>query len=298
MLSPRTWLVALAVVIGQRGAEAQTTVELWPGKVPGETGPAGAETLVPRKPGQREVKRITNVSVPSMTIFRPPADKDCGAAVLVCPGGGYQILAWDLEGEEVAAWLNSIGVTGIVLKYRVPPRKGQPLGHAPLQDAQRALSLTRAHAKEWRLDPGRIGILGFSAGGNLSALTMTHFEERAYEAVDDADRVSSRPDFAVLVYPAYLEDKGNLKPDVRVTSHTPPTFLAHAGNDPISPVNSVALYLALKHAGVPAELHVYATGGHGFGLRPSDDPCSHWPERCAAWLKSRGLLDRPGGAGH
>ncbi|MDR3636311.1 MAG: alpha/beta hydrolase [Isosphaeraceae bacterium] len=287
------WLILLAIVLCPRSAGAQTTLELWPGTVPGETEVIGEETLAPKRPGQRDVQRITNVSRPSITIFRPPADKDTGTSVLICPGGGYQILAWDLEGEEVATWLNSIGVTGIVLKYRVPPRQDPAPRRAPLQDAQRALSIIRSHAQDWRLDPDRIGILGFSAGGHLSASAMTHFDERQYDAVDAADRVSCRPDFAVLVYPAYLEEKGSLKPEIRVTSKTPPTFLAHAGNDPIGPENSIALYTALKRAGVPAELHVYATGGHGFGLRPSEDPCSQWPERCAAWLKSRGLLDRP-----
>lgn len=289
----RAAFLVLTIAHGQSSARAQTSLELWPGKVPGDTEAKGEESLTPARPGQREVQRITNVSTPTITIFRPPADKDTGASVVICPGGGYQILAWDLEGEEVATWLNTLGVTGIVLKYRVPVRGDRGPRRAPLQDAQRALSLVRSHADDWRLDPGRIGILGFSAGGHLSTMAITHFDERQYEALDEVDKVSCRPDFAVLVYPAYLEEKGNLRPEVRVTSKTPPTFLVHAGNDPISPQNSVVLYLALRRAEVPAELHVYATGGHGFGLRPSADPCSHWPDRCAAWLESRGLLARP-----
>jgi len=284
------WLLVASVVPCARSARAQTTIELWPGQVPGETQAVGEEELVPQKPGQREVKRITNVSKPSITLFRPPSDKDTGTSVLICPGGGYQILAWDLEGEEVATWLNTIGVTGIVLKYRVPPRKDQPPRRAPLQDAQRALSVIRSHAADWRLDPDRIGILGFSAGGHLSASALTNADQRQYEPVDEVDKTSCQPNFAVLVYPAYLEEKGQLKPEIRVTSQTPQTFLVHASDDQLGPESSVALYLALKRAGVPAELHVYASGGHGFGLRPSEHPCSLWPERCAEWLKSRGLL--------
>jgi acetyl esterase/lipase len=215
--------------------------------------------------------------------------------VLITPGGGYNLLAWDLEGEEVAGWLNSIGVAGIVLKYRVPRRPDTPRDAAPPQaqmDAQRAMSVVRARAGEWGLDPKRIGMLGFSAGGHLTAWTATNFDKRAYEPLDETDRVSCRPDFAVLVYPAYLVPKGKdeLAPDIRVSKETPPVFFAHAGDDGVSADNSIVMYRALKKAGVPAELHVYATGGHGFGLRPSDKPCSTWPQRCGEWMKAQGLL--------
>jgi acetyl esterase/lipase len=276
-------------------AEKPLTVDVWPGKAPGETGDVGEEKLQESRPGEFAVKRLTNVSHPTLTVFRPEKDRDTGAAVVIAPGGGYNILAWDLEGEEVAQWLNSIGVTGIVLKYRVPRRSGTLPNAAPPQaqaDAQRALSLTRDRAKAWGIDPKRIGVLGFSAGGHLAAWTATNFDKRAYEPADDTDKVSCRPDFVVLVYPAYLVAKGKeeLAPDIRVTKETPPTFFAHAGDDGVSAENSVRMYLALKKAGVPAELHVYASGGHGFGLRKSDKPCSTWPQRCSDWMMAQGFL--------
>ncbi len=297
MKHTQTWpVVALLLFTTTAGAADHPVLDVWPDKAPGETGQVGPEKYVEGRPGERQVKRLTNVSKPTITVFKPAKDKDTGAAVLICPGGGYNILAWDLEGEEVATWLNSIGVTGIVLKYRVPRRPDQPKDQppvGPLQDAQRALSLVRARAADLGIDPQRIGILGFSAGGHLAVSAATNFDRRAYEAVDAVDRTSCRPDFAVLVYPAYLLAKGKpteLAPEIRIRKDCPPMFFAHAGNDPIVPDNSAQTYLALKHAGVPAELHVYSTGGHGFGLRPSKDPCSTWPERCAAWLKRQGIV--------
>lgn len=288
-------VVLLSGVSSAPAAEKPVVLDVWPGKPPGETKPIGEETIRERKVDVKTIKIVSNVSKPTLTVYRPAKDKDTGAAVVICPGGGYQALAWDYEGEEVATWLNSIGVTGIILKYRVPRRPDQaedkpPIG--PLQDAQRALSLVRSKATEWNLDPKRIGILGFSAGGHLSASASTNFDKRAYEAMDDIDKVSCRPDFAVLVYPAYLltKDEKELAPEIRVRKECPPMFFAHASNDPIKPDNSVRMYLALKHAGVPAELHVYSLGGHGFGLRPSDKPCSTWPQSCADWLRAQGLL--------
>ena len=239
------------------------------------------------------VTRVSNVTQPTLTFFRPEKDKDTGAAVIINPGGGYSILAWDLEGEEVAHWLNSIGVTGIVHKYRVPGASaGKPRYEAPLQDAQRAVSLVRSKAAELGIDPKRIGMLGFSAGGNLTAVACTNSERRAYEPIDEVDKVSCRPDFAILIYPAWLakEDKPELVAEVPVNEKTPPMFLAHAGDDPIKVDASVVMYQALKRAGVPADLHVYTTGGHGFGLRPSANPCSHWPERCAEWMRNQKLI--------
>ncbi len=288
-------IVLLAVIAPARTAEKPVVLNVWPGKPPGETKPIGEEKIVLQKHGEGTIKILHNVSKPTLTVFRPAKDKDTGAAVVICPGGGYNILAWDLEGEEVASWLNSIGVTGIVLKYRVPrrpdrPKDKPPIG--PLQDAQRALSLVRNKAKEWKLDPKRIGILGFSAGGHLAASTSCNFDKRAYESMDETDEVSCRPDFTILIYPAYLLAKGKdeLTPEIRVRKECPQTFFAHAGNDPVPADDSVRMYLALKRAGVPAELHVYTSGGHGFGLRPSKEPCSTWPKRCEDWLRTRGLL--------
>ncbi|HEY7326744.1 MAG TPA: alpha/beta hydrolase [Gemmataceae bacterium] len=288
VLSPMILLVAVSLA---RTEDKPEVLNVWPGKVPGETKPIPEEKMEASK----GVKRISNVSKPTLSIFRPTKEKDTGAAVIICPGGGYNILAWDLEGEEVAAWLNSIGVTGIVLKYRVPRRPDQPQGKPPvgaLQDAQRALSLVRSNAKEWKIDPNRIGILGFSAGGHLSAWASTNFDNRAYEPMDEIDKVSCRPDFAVLVYPGGVVPRGkeDLSEEIRIRKDCPPMFFAHAGDDRVTPENSVRLYLALKRAGVPAELHIYASGGHGFGLRPSDKPCSTWPKSCEAWLRSQGLL--------
>ncbi len=287
-------LIALMNELSSSAAEPPK-MNVWPDTVPGEKGDIGDEQLLPPQ-GERPVDRLTNVTVPTITVYKPSEVKDTGAAVLICPGGGYHILAMDLEGTEVADWLNSIGVTGIVLKYRVPRRKDREKHLAPLQDAQRAMSLVRQQADQWGIAKDRIGILGFSAGGHLAATASTNFDQRAYEAIDDTDKISCRPDFTVLVYPAYLTGEGanasnsGLAPEIRVSDKTPPTFFAHAGDDRIGPENSITMYLALKQAGVPAELHVYGNGGHGFGLRPSEHPCSTWPQRCEQWMRSRGLL--------
>lgn len=291
----RALFVGLLMAASASAAEKPLLIDVWPGKVPGETGNIGEEKVLDLKPGEKPVKRVTNVSKPTITIFKPAKEKDTGAAVLICPGGGYNILAWDLEGEEVATWLNSLGVTGIVLKYRVPRRPDQPKDRppiGPLQDSQRALSLVRSRAKELGIDPQRLGILGFSAGGHLTAATSLNYDKRAYEPIDDIDKVSCRPDFAVLIYPAYLanKEKDALLPEVRVTEKSPPMFFVHAGDDRVPAENSVLLYLALRKANVPAELHVYASGGHGFGLRPSDQPCSTWPRRCEEWLRKQGVI--------
>lgn len=300
-----TCLSAAALVIA---AEKPLVVELWPGGAPDEPGNIGEEKSVmsPRLDRKQvEVTEpttmVTNVSRPTITICRPAKGTDTGAAVLICPGGGYWNLYWQLEGEEVAAWLNSLGVTGIILKYRVPRRPDEPKGEParrPLQDAQRAVSLVRSKAGEWGIDPRRIGIVGFSAGGHLALATAAGFEKRTYEPVDDSDKVSCRPDFAILCYSGYLKakDKDELAPGLRIPADTPPIFLVHGGDDIISnPDHSVVAYLALKRAGVPAELHVYATAAHDFGVRPGDHPCTTWTQSCVAWLRHQGLLKpRPG----
>ena len=276
----------------RRFAQTPLTMDVWPGDVPGEKGDIGPEKVQPPKEEEEPVTRVTNVSRPTITVYKPLQETNTRTAVVICPGGGYNILAIDKEGQEVAAWLNSIGVTGIVLKYRVPRRKDRPKHLAPLQDAQRAMGLVRLHAEEWGIDPERIGILGFSAGGHLSAAASTNFGKRHYGEIDQADKLSCRPDFAVLVYPAYLMEGGSLAPEIRTSPRTPPAFFVHAGDDRISSENSIAMYLALKRAKVPAELHVYADGGHGFGLRPSRHACSTWPQRCEQWMKGRGLLEK------
>ena len=291
--------LTLALTLPAAAAEKPAVLDLWPGPVPGEKADLGPEKEVEAKPGQRQVKRITNVSKPTLTVFKPAKGKDTGAAVVIAPGGGYNILAWDLEGEEVAAWLNDIGVTGVVLKYRVPRRPGEPANSPPLgpkQDAQRAIGLVRSKAKDLGIDPDRVGMLGFSAGGHLTAWAATNFDKRSYEPVDEADRVNCRPDFAVLVYPGYLVGRGKpdqLSSDIRVSKDTPPCFFAHAYDDGVSPENSVRMFLELKRLKVPAELHVYATGGHGFGLRQEGKPCATWPQRCEEWMRTQGVLANP-----
>jgi len=274
-------------------------IRLWPGIAPGEKGGLGPEhdTTTPKDNliAGRPVARIGNVADPTITVYKPDAGMDTGAAVVVCPGGGYYILAMDLEGTEVCQWLNSIGVTGVLLKYRVPHREGRPAYAAPLEDAQRAVGLVRAHAKEWGVDPSRVGVLGFSAGGHLCAALSANCAARTYPRVDAADDLSCRPDFQILIYPGGLvkADSGYaIGPEVAVTAGTPPTFITMALDDPVRVENAIGYAMELKAAKVPMELHVYPTGGHGYGLRPSKDYVTTWPQRAADWMRSRGLLER------
>lgn len=289
-----------AVMLFSNPVSAEVPViELWPNGTPGEKTNLGEEkdttkpsdNLVAGKP----LIRLGNVSKPTITLYRPPADKNTGTAVLVCPGGGYNILAMDLEGTEVCEWLNSIGVTGVLLKYRVPKRDGQERHAAPLQDAQRAMGLIRQQAADWKLDPKRIGILGFSAGGHLAAAASCNYARRTYPTIDDADAQSCRPDFAILIYPAYLTVKTNgdrIAPELPITTNTPPTFLAMSADDPVRVESALFYSLALKTANVPVELHIYPKGGHGYGLRRTQEPVTTWPDRVADWMRSRGLLER------
>jgi acetyl esterase/lipase len=278
-------------------AHSADPILLWPAEAPGDKAglPEEADTTKPdgRPVAGQPVIRLGNVSKPSITFYPAPKDKNTGTAVVVCPGGGYNILAWDLEGTEVCTWLNSIGVNAVLLKYRVPARPGQPRYQAPLQDAQRAIGLVRQHAKEWDIDSGKVGILGFSAGGHLAAAASTNYGERTYPAIDEADKLSSKPDFTLLIYPAYLtvkEKNDELAPELKVTAETSPTFIAMAQDDPIRIENALFYSLALKNAKVPWELHVYPTGGHGYGLRPSEHAVTTWPQRAGEWMKTRGLL--------
>ena len=274
-------------------------IRLWPNDTPGEKGGIGAEVDTTKPTdglvGGKRLMRIANVATPTMSIFPPPKDKDTGTAVVICPGGAYNILAWDLEGTEVCDWLNSLGVTGVVVKYRVPRREGLEKHTAPLQDAQRALGLVRLRAKELGINPERIGVLGFSAGGHLAAALSTGFDARTYEPLDDADKTSCRPDFTILIYPAYLtlKDGGDtLAPEIKVTAQTPPAFIAMAQDDPVHVESAYVYSLALKNAKVPCELHLYPDGGHGYGLRPSAPAVTTWPARAAEWMEKRGLLKK------
>jgi len=288
------------------GQATPLVVPLWPEAVPQDAGGIGVERV--RKPEEaptRDAKWITNVTQPALSVFQPEKEKNTGAAVIVCPGGGYWNLAWDLEGEEVAAWLNRAGITGIVLKYRVPRRAGEPEAlpaPGPLLDAQRAVRVARSRAKEWGIDPQRIGIMGFSAGGHLAVATATQFEGRGYERQDAMDEASGRPDFAAAIYPGYFLEqqpagveihRERLAPYMKIGPGTPPIFLTHASDDTVAGAgNSAVLFLELRRAGIPAELHIYEQGGHGFGVRASGLPAAKWTERFVEWLAQRGTLVR------
>ncbi len=276
---------------------AAEPIFLWPNGAPGVTAATGEERDITKPDatatGGKSVVRLGDVSKPSITLFPASREKANGAAVIVCPGGGYNILAWDLEGIEICEWLNSIGVSGVLLKYRVPaPKEGER--HAPaLMDAQRAIGLVRSRAKEWNIDPARVGVLGFSAGGHLSAALSTNYETRTYPEIDAADKESARPDFCVLIYPAYLTRKEQPEapsPELKVNAQTPPTFLVQTEDDKTFVESTLYYYLALKRAGVPAELHLYPSGGHGYGLRPSGKNVNTWPQRATDWMRELGVL--------
>lgn len=263
-------------------------IDLWPKEIPGL--PKGEKPEIVSAKDPRIGERVTRVTRPRITVYRPSAAKNTGAAVVICPGGGYHILAYDLEGTEVAKWLNSIGVTGIVLHYRVPRSKTRPKHELPLMDLQRAISIVRHRANELGIDPKKIGVLGFSAGGHLAAIGSTT-RKRTYEPVDAADSASFHPDFSVLVYPAYLNREGTveLSDEFEIGSATPPAILIHTSDDRVSSLGSIAYYTALKKSGVPAELHVFSQGGHGYGLRPSNRAVSHWPELAEKWFDALGF---------
>ena len=277
-----------------------TQIPIWPGTPPDAnlqrlSGPEYAyDTLTPK---DKPLVWVRNVSQPTMTVYSPKG-KNTGVAMVVFPGGGYNELAMNLEGTEICDWLTSQGITAVLLKYRVPLKKTEPYTEPSplaLEDAQRTLGLVRFHAAEWQIDPHKIGVIGFSAGGHMVAATSTHFDQRAYPAVDAADRESCRPDFAIACYPGHLwsPDEGfQLNPNVPVTTNTPPTFLLQAEDDHVDGVEqSLTYYIALKNAGVPVEMHLYAQGGHGFGLR-SSFPISGWPQLVETWLGTIGMISQ------
>jgi acetyl esterase/lipase len=282
-------------------APGHLTMDLWPHGAPGAQPNSAAEInattakddVIAGKP----VIRLGNVTTPTLTVYSPK-EKNTGAAVVVFPGGAYRILAIDLEGTEVCDWLNSVNITCILVKYRVPDSGPYPKSAAALQDAQRALGIIRSHAIEWHFDPNRIGVLGFSAGAHLSAVLSTHFDKRLYDPVDAADKISCRPDFAVIVYPGYLalsEQNFAANSEIHVTNKTPPSFIVQAEDDPVHVENSTVYFLALKNAGVPAELHIYANGGHGYGLRRTDLPVTDWPKLVETWLQTIHMVLGPAG---
>lgn len=282
-------------------------LKLWPGTVPDARRTAKPETVgteTKELVAGRPWLYISNVALPTMTVYAPTG-KNTGAAVVVFPGGGYEILAIDLEGTEVCDWLTAKGITCVLLKYRVPAPRSEPYWGAypqspmALDDAQRTIGLVRFHAAEWHIDPHKVGVLGFSAGGHLVAAVSTHFARRLYPAVDAADKESCRPDFAVALYPGHLslaENSIALNPDIRshITRQTPPTFLLQNEDDHVDRVeDSLSYYVALKKAGVPVEMHSYAQGGHAFGLRRTKFPATAWPQLVETWLETIGVLAAP-----
>ena len=307
-------LVALCVLFSMGVLHAQTLwqpspghtqISIWPGAAPDARPTTGPETVESAGPKHLVAGKpwlvVEHVSRPTMTVYSPRG-RNTGAAIIVFPGGGFEILAIDLEGTEVCDWLTSKGITCVLLKYRVPaPRSAPYWGAYPqspiaLEDAQRTISLVRFHASEWHIDPHRIGVLGFSAGGHLVAATSVHFDKRLYAEIDKADQQSCRPDFAVALYPGHLHVKEGtleLNPDVssHITAKTPPTFLLQNENDNVDSVwDSLAYYAGLKKAGVPVEFHSYAEGGHAFGLRRTQYPATAWPQLVETWLHTIGAL--------
>jgi acetyl esterase/lipase len=278
-----------------------TQVPIWPGAVPDAQpvlGPEAVLTSTNWVVAGKPFAFVVNVSQPTMTVYSPKGT-NTGVAVVVFPGGGYNALAMDLEGTEICDWLTSRGVTAVLSKYRVPTKpKVGPYSESlqALEDAQRTLGLVRFRAAEWQIDSHKIGVIGFSAGGHMVAAMSTHFDTRSYPVVDAADKESCRPDFAIACYPGHLwnEDKGfTLNPNVPVTSDTPPTFLLHAEDDTVDNANhSLVYYIALKNAGVPVETHLYAQGGHAFGLRRTKFLITEWPRLVETWLETIGMTSR------
>jgi acetyl esterase/lipase len=288
--------LALALAIAAP-AFSQTTLPLWPGTPPGAPNvAAGQQETDTTKPTDnmiagKRVARIGFVSKPTLAFYPAPADKNSGATVVVFPGGAYQIVAYDLEGTEVCDWLNGIGVNCALVKYRAPNAGPFPKYTQDLADAQRAVRIVRQHATEWQIDPRRVGVLGFSAGGHLVAVLGAHASDPVYPPIDAADKLNARPDFTLLIYPGYLvlDDTHIIRPEVKPGALTPPSFLIQAEDDTVRVENSLVYYEALKQAKIPAEMHLFANGGHGYGLRPTRLPVTHWPELAATWLHTLGI---------
>ena len=272
----------------------QNPILLFPNGAPGETEKMDEkEDLTGNKVAGCPVLRISNVSEPTITFYPAPVDNNSGTTIIVNPGGGYNILAYNLEGSEICKRFNSFGINCVLVKYRVPRRDGLPKHTAPLQDLQRAIAYTRAHAKEWNIDENKIGVMGFSAGAHLSAMASNSFGELTYSAIDAWDKVSVRPDFCMLIYPAYLDGENfAVAPDIKITDKTPPTFLLQSQDDSNYINSSLFYYYALKEAGVLSAMHLYPSGGHGFGLRNTGHLVNEWPFRAISWLRDIGMLDK------
>ena len=298
------WFPSMILIVGflmrtvSVNAAEPTELLLWPNGLPAGSKLLTAEQIAQLKAAPTDPERIQFVENPSLTIFRAPADRANGCAIVICPGGGYGKLAWAKEGIEIAEWLNTIGVTAGVLKYRVPRRDPDEPHREPLQDAQRAIRMMRAHALEWKIDPKRLGVLGFSAGGHLAVMTGVHGANATYPSSDAIDRQDCQPQFLCPIYAAYLGERFNdrdavgLGALIKITSKTPPTFMAVTADDAYRGVQAASMFIALKQANVPAELHIYSRGGHGYGIRPAERPVASWNLRLAEWLQDSGYLTK------
>ncbi|MCB9013317.1 MAG: alpha/beta hydrolase [Bacteroidales bacterium] len=271
-----TFIFLLTSVAGY--TQNHEMLELWPGKVPGETK-AKAKPIISNQ-NNDNVERYTEVTDPVMEVFLPVPSKSNGSAIIVCPGGGYNILAYDKEGIEIANWLNGLGYTAFVLQYRIPRKK-----EGALQDVQRGIRLVRTNAKKWNISPDKIGVMGFSAGGSLSARASTLYNQRTYPAQDAADSASCRPDYTVLIYPAYLDEGPgkSLTTELAVDGNTPPAFIFQTADDKYGN-SALVMATALRNANVPVELHLLPNGGHGYGLRPGSKAAETWPLLLRDWL--------------
>ena len=301
-LNPKRFLfliVAILVVVVEAApsqAQPKEEIKLWPNGLP-----AGSIALTPKRVKELKAKEAAHkqgyklyVDSPTLVVYPAPEESANGCAVVVCPGGGYNVLAWKHEGLDIAEWLNSFGVTAFVLKYRVP-RRGGKIHREPMQDVQRAIRLVRQNDTKYGIDSSRVGVLGFSAGGHLTVMSGVQYDTKCYESVDEADKQSARPDFICPIYAAYLgdnykDDKAELGPLISVTKDTPPTFMAVTWDDRFRGAQSALLFARLREHDVPAELHAYSTGGHGYGIAKTGKPVSGWPDQLKAWMKQSGFL--------
>ncbi len=296
MFHPTHLILSLIILLtAGLNAQAGDPIRVWSGEAPDE--PAGIEAKKAKAvTGSDGVIRIPYVDTPELFHFPAHPDKATGTCIIVCPGGGYGKLAWNKEGTEIATWLNTLGVEAVVLKYRVPRRDCDKPHPWPLQDLQRSIRIVRSKANEWKIDAGRVGVMGFSAGGHLCAMASSYYSEQSYKPIDVIDKLDARPSFVALVYPAYLgnarQDSTKLDPLIKIDAKTPPTFIAITHDDGDRGIFAALYYAELKRHRVSAELHVYSKGGHGYGLRASANPVSTWPARMEDWLRSSGWLKK------
>ena len=296
----RTFLLLVLIALAPSSiCSAQLTehheIEIWPTGLPADATKLDEQQVADLKAKQHPRGHVLYVDKPTLTVYEAPEDKRNGCAVVICPGGGYHVLAWQHEGIELAEWFNSIGVTAFILKYRVPRRHPEKIHWEPMQDVQRAIRVVRHNAEEYNIDPKRIGTLGFSAGGHLTVMSGVQYETKSYDPVDAADKQSCRPDFMCPIYAAYLgenyrDNKAELGPLVTVTKDTPPTFMAVTADDSMRGAQAALLFARLNENKVPAEVHVYSKGGHGYGIRDNKLPVNQWHHQLEAWLKLHSFL--------